>query len=479
MNRVILVIAFLVYQAVGINVMAFEKSISGQQLKQWSLVWGGDWRFGDYGVSVDNSGKARLMLFNTVNNENASGAGIVESQEGLYDRNAANEVRQALCDPSSQAGRGLDITPTDAAAVFSAACEMDGATQERQGHIGMLPENLFNKVTENARLIHRDLSESGVKKIWINALVQDVVRKNNNFLVTVRLINYGREAVSFTRPDLWSGKFREETLSVGGIEKNPSGKGGWEFELAGQPLENKSEFKGEVVTLEAGAHQDFVFQAMPEAKYKAGTYEFSLDAWMYLDWMDGESRQHSHVDFYSGKNSRKTITIDHDYPSTPQEREQWEAQHRASMSLQPVKPGETFTEDGLYRAVRVISGASYRSLQLKPFKAGDIATTENVRMPMESASGVEINGPVQWVWEASAPTRTKPFSSDYIEGTEHVCKPGAPCPRNGRWIERTEPDSWGGNYTYRLSSLITRRAGQQMPQVQGDAGETEWEWVGA
>jgi len=107
MNRVILVITFLVYQAVGINVMAFEKSISGQQLKQWSLVWGGDWRFGDYGVSVDNSGKARLMLFNTVNNENASGAGIVESQEGLYDRNAANEVRQALCDPSSQAGGGL------------------------------------------------------------------------------------------------------------------------------------------------------------------------------------------------------------------------------------------------------------------------------------------------------------------------------------------------------------------------------------
>ena len=154
---------------------------------------------------------------------------------------------------------------------------------------------------------------------------------------------------------------------------------------------------------------------LPDRKILVGSY--GVSAWVVMDLTIGNGSTRQRVGFHSDYKNPNHVTIDHDYPSTPQEREQWEAQHRASMSLQPVKPGETFVEDGLYRAVRLISGASYRSLQVKPF--------------------------------------------------------------NGRWIERIEPDSWAGNYTYRLSSLITRRAGQQMPQIQGDPGKTEWEWVGA
>jgi hypothetical protein len=235
----------------------------------------------------------------------------------------------------------------------------------------------------------------------------------------------------------------------------------------------------EVMRLLPGETFQYSFDGVPDRKILVGSY--GVSAWVVMDLTIGNDSTRQRVGFHSDYKNPNHVTIDHDYPSTPQEREQWEAQHRASMSHQPVKSGETFAEDGLYRAVRLIPGASYRSLQVKPFKAGDIATTENVRMPMESANGVEINGPVQWVWEGSAPTRTKPFSSDYIEGTEHVCTPGATCPRSGRWVARVRTGSeyLSPVYQYDLSHIIALRAGQQMPQIQGDAGKTEWEWVGA
>jgi hypothetical protein len=209
-----------------------------------------------------------------------------------------------------------------------------------------------------------------------------------------------------------------------------------------------------------------------------GTYAFSLNAWLYIDWKDGDEKQHSHVDFFSGKATRTTIKMDHDYPSTPQERERWEKTHRENMSLWPVKPGETFAEDGLYRAVRLADNGAYRSLQLVPFKAGDIATTDNVKMLMASASGTELNGPVQWLWEGSAPTPVKQWSFDLIEGTEHVCKAGAVCPRSGRWLARVHSGSFSasGSYHYDLAGIVTVRHGQSMPARTDGA---DWEWLGA
>jgi hypothetical protein len=311
--------------------------------------------------------------------------------------------------------------------------------------------------------------------VKLDVQVFSVERQKDGFMVAVNFVNSGKLPIKMFTPDNWKRQwgdaFSVEAASLDGKKK-------WSVDLLGLPLLNRSEFPDETIEILAGNRATFKFLIVPSVMVYRGAYRMNALVFTGITG-EGDVATMGKVNFRSNPSKATQITIERDYPSTPQEREQWEAQHRASMSLQPVKPGETFVEDGLYRAVRLISGAGYRSLQVKPFKAGDIATAENVRMPMESANGVEINGPVQWVWEASAPTRTKPFSSDYIEGTEHVCKPGAPCPRNGRWIERTEPDSWAGNYTYRFSSLITRRAGQQMPQIQGDPGKTEWEWVGA
>jgi hypothetical protein len=185
------------------------------------------------------------------------------------------------------------------------------------------------------------------------------------------------------------------------------------------------------------------------------------------------------VDFHSDYRNPTRVIFDRDYPSTSEEREQWEAQHRADMSYWPVKPGQVFAEDGLYRAVRTDGG--YLGLLLKPFKAGDVATTESVTMPMDSkhaAVGTNINGPVQWVWEASAPTPVKQWSFDLIDGTQQFCEPGVACPRSGRWVPRAMVGySFGSQETqYQLSDVVTRRRGEPMPSIEGNY--PSWEWVG-
>ncbi len=146
------------------------------------------------------------------------------------------------------------------------------------------------------------------------------------------------------------------------------------------------------------------------------------------------------------------------------------------MSSHPVNPGETFAEDGLYRAVRTTGNGAYRSLQLKPFKAGDIAPTGNVKMLLDAADGIEFDGPVQWLWAGSAPTPVKQYSFDIVEETRQFCKPGAVCPRGGRWLPRVR-EGWNSTH-YDLTGIVTLRRGDTMPAVKRAGDDADWEWIG-
>ena len=147
------------------------------------------------------------------------------------------------------------------------------------------------------------------------------------------------------------------------------------------------------------------------------------------------------------------------------------------MSSYPVKPGQTFAEDGLYRAARV-NTISRRSLQLVPFKAGAVATADNVKMLIEGGGGLSFDDPVQWLWEGSAPTPVKQYSFDMIEETRQFCEPGVPCPRSGRWVPRIR-QSWDKPARYDLAGIVTLRRGQPMPLINDANGRADWEWVGA
>lgn len=146
------------------------------------------------------------------------------------------------------------------------------------------------------------------------------------------------------------------------------------------------------------------------------------------------------------------------------------------MSSRPVNPGETFAEDGLYRAVRTTGNGAYRSLQLKPFKAGDVALTGNVKMLQEAADGIELDGPVQWRWEGSAPTPVKPYSFDTIDETRQFSEPGTPCPRSGRWLPRVR-EGWNST-RYDVAGIVTLRHGDTMPAAKHTGGDADWEWIG-
>jgi hypothetical protein len=290
---------------------------------------------------------------------------------------------------------------------FSAVCP-DGKSKVH-GNLDELSDDFARDYLALSANLKEFCVRNGIDLARLAVSAQSVSLVRGVMTVVVKFYNGGRESIGFIHPDIWP----SSSLMVVGVKGDD--ENAWRVKPRLERGDSGSKKAEEMIRLLPGETFQYSFDGVPDRKILVGSY--GVSAWVVMDLTIGNGSTRQRVGFHSDYKNPNHVTIDHDYPSTPQEREQWEAQHRASMSLQPVKPGETFVEDGLYRAVRLISGASYRSLQVKPF--------------------------------------------------------------NGRWIERIEPDSWAGNYTYRLSSLITRRAGQQMPQIQGDPGKTEWEWVGA
>jgi hypothetical protein len=446
----------------------------------FTLSWAGGMEYGSREITFDGERRFYLARGDTINSQSQTGVGVFELDIQNEMLSELKSVAGILCDGAIQKGGPETFDPP---ATFAVTCLQAGKIIRNSGSLRLIPENLQRKLFA---IVNKfiDLSYvEGKKIIKLDFLTDKIEHENNSIVVSVRFINSGNRWIKFTTPDQWPGTSVGGDLGVAPDKKigndNVNNKAiiDWGVGLAGRKLLNRDEFPEGIVTLKPGEARILKFQAIPDNKVSKGEYEFSGAAFMHIEYEGEGWGLSTHVDF---KPIKTRITIDRDYPSTPQEREEWEETHRATMSSQPVKPGETFAEDGLYRAVRLIAGASYRSLQVKPFKAGDIATTEDVRMPMESANGVEINGPVQWVWEGSAPTRATAFSSDYIAGTEHLCAPGTTCPRSGRWVARTRTSSDYSPPIYRhdLLHMIALRQGQKMPEIQGDAGKAEWEWVG-
>jgi hypothetical protein len=308
-------------------------------------------------------------------------------------------------------------------------------------------------------------------------------REKDGFLTSFRFINSGDYPIKFKAPDKWDTTMGRhmDILGVSGYRVGGGDDDQFGLALAGRSLADPKQFPADgEINLAPHSFVLLKIKTNSISKFSAGTYDLNIGAFMNIEVVGIQSNL-LRVDFHSDYKNPTRITFDRDYPSTSEEREQWEAKHRADTSFQPVKPGETFTEDGLYRAVTLIHGVRYRSLQVKPIKAGDVATTENVKMPMENGNGININGPVQWEWEATAPTPVKQYSFDMIDDTRQFCAPGSTCPRSGRWVARinARSNSLSPEYRHDLSSPVTLRRGQPMPSIR-DAGErADWEWVGA
>ncbi|WP_157662233.1 hypothetical protein [Burkholderia ubonensis] len=431
---------------------------------------------GDYGnneISVSEDGWLRVEVGDTVSNEKISGVGLYEARLDKESSGVVAEINHLLCasDASTPDGRYNEL--------FNAKCEIDGKVTERSSNLGGLGRDRAKKVMQGFEQLKKFGLENGRAIVKLDASVQSIVRSEKGIFVTVRFSNNGQYPISFDIPEKWRGGRNREILGVNGslVTSDDVTIG---FALAGRPMLNKGNFPDENVAIAPFSVVDLTMKGDSDDKFPAGVYEVNAVVHANIK-IDGIPNNLNYVNFHSDYKNPARVTFDRDYPSTPQEREQWESTHRASMSYNPVKPGETFVEDGLYRAVRLNSGGRYRSLQVMSFKAGDVATTDSVKMPMESGDGLHLNGPVQWIWEGSAPIPTKLFSSDYVEGTEQFCMSGATCPRGGRWMARVRVNAGYSTpeYRYDLSRIVTMRRGQPMPSIPNDAGNAEWEWVGA
>ncbi|CAE6852888.1 hypothetical protein R69927_07517 [Paraburkholderia domus] len=424
--------------------------------------------YGNNAISVSGD-VLTVEIGDSDGNRNVSGVGIYESRLKGENLVSARKLGELLCSPKDPAS---DVPIPD---LYVAKC----GGEIKSSYVRDFSRPVAIKIADLVDSLRNAGVQDGRKIVKLDVSLISIDRSKDGFLVSVRFDNSGDYPINFRTPDKWNPVIGRnmDILGVNGRRigsKSPDSEIG--FGLAGKLLENPGGFPDGKVTLAPRSSVTFKMKTTSVSKFAAGTYELNAGAFMNIE-VTGIQSSLVRVDFHSDYKNPTRVTFDRDYPSTPQEREQWEAYQRTRLSYFPVNPGEKFAEDGLYRAVRTTGSGAYRSLQLVPFKAGDVATRDNVKMLMASASGTELNGPVQWVWEGSAPTPVKQWSFDITEGTEHVCKAGTVCPRSGRWLARVHSGSFftAGSYRYDLAGIVTLRHGQSMP-VRNDGAD--WEWLG-
>lgn len=427
-------------------------------------------------MTYDGEGKFHFAKGDTINDDHETGVGVFSLSLQNSDVLQLNDVARTLCDKEIQTGGPETHDP---AAMFSVVCLEEGSVMRRSGSLRLIPERFRHQVFDAPFRLSDQARSDGKKIIKLDFSTVGIERKGNHYIVSVRFINSGARWIRFKTPDQWGGTTVGGRLGVGavgkisqrgGIEASPKS---WAFGLGAKNLINRGEFPDGIVTLHPGQDKVLKIETTPDYIAEKGQYEFSGIVFMRIEYEGHGWGLSPQVDF---KPIKSRITFDHDYPSTSQDREQWEATQRATMSSRPVNPGETFAEDGLYRALRTTGNGAYRSLQLRPFKAGDVAPTGNVRMLQEAADGIELDGPVQWLWEGSAPTPVKPYSFDTIDETRQFSEPGTPCPRSGRWLPRVR-EGWNST-RYDVAGIVTLRHGDTMPAAKHTGGDADWEWIG-
>ncbi len=431
--------------------------IDGPDVERFSVSILGDHQFGTNSIGVwVESGKIRVNLSNAFDKQ-FDGAGVIDAQLSSDDIGRASEVFKKLCKTVGVPPAG-DLPP-DTLNVYSINCMQDGKSITHQGRLSDLPRDLAFEVFDFYQKSLEKYIKSGRAIERISAMVSEVQREKEDFLVGVTFANGGQYAVSMQTPDQWKAIWQER-LDIGG--KRIDGGSEWRASLAGLPIVNKAGLStkaenlamgesGTFVTIPAGGSVTFKFRATPDGKIPKGTYKFGVLVVATMTTL-GDAPNLSRVNFGSNSEKSPSFTFDTDYPSTPDEWKDYEARQREKMSSRPVRPGEAVVEPGYYRAV---SASGERG----QFVVGLLRSEQAESLGRKSD---------RWLWDADLAIKVQ-------------CKPGEPCPREGRWVARTMASGLRGTDSTHPETERYMLAGQIAPDLGRLGGVVPyhyWYWLG-
>ncbi|WP_157377324.1 hypothetical protein [Burkholderia ubonensis] len=416
----------------------------------------GDHQYGANGIGVWlSSERVRLGLSNTIDKD-YDGIGLVESHLTQGDLKLAKDIHDQLCRAvEEKSAIALHVPPM---MTYSLRCVRDGKTEQFQGKLCELPKELAFRLDDFLNTSIKQYKHEGRAIVKFDAVVTDVIKEKDKFLVSVKFVNSGRYPVQIRTPDQWS-KLWGERLDISGFLN--SGNGEWRADLAGLPVVNKGDLpvetialpmggSGTFVTIPAGGSMTFKSLAVPSGKVAKGTYEFGALVFTNVN-VDGVPGVGGRVNFGSDRTKSGHVTFDTDFPSTPGEWMDYEARKRVDLSSRLVEPGSTIPAAGYYRAV---SESGQRSQFLTEFREDTIAPVP----------GRQFH---RWEWEADL---AKPVR----------CRPNEVCPRDGRWVARTMTmGSSNADQTF-YEHERRFRVGDLMPMVDTiGAPYLYWAWLGA
>ncbi|CAD6546903.1 hypothetical protein LMG27952_04492 [Paraburkholderia hiiakae] len=426
-------------------------------VERFSVSILGDHQFGTNSVGVwVESGKIRVNLSNAFDKQ-FDGAGVIDAQMSNDDIGRASDVFGKLCKASGASP--ANKLPIDTLNIYSINCMQDGKPIRHQGRLSDLQRDLALEVFDFYQKSLEKYIRNGRAIERIGVTVSEVQREKEDFLVGVTFVNGGQYAISMRTPDQWKAIWQEK-LDIGG--KRIEGTDEWRASLAGLQIANKAELSiktenltmgesGTFVTIPAGGSVTFKFRVRPHGKIPKGTYKFGVLIVTTMTTL-GDAPNLSRVNFGSNSEKSPSFTFDTDYPSTPDEWNDYEAHQRQKMSSQPVRPGEAVVEPGYYRNV---SASGERGQFVVGLLRGERTAT------LDRASD-------RWVWDADL-------------ALEARCKPGKPCAREGRWVARTLMMGLGDRDETHPEFERYMRVGEIAPELSSLGGYAPyhyWQWLG-
>ncbi len=314
----------------------------------FSLSWSADLKYGSRRFAFDGERKFYFSEGDTINDKDKKGIGVFSLVLQNSELQDLKIVARTLCDKDIQSG-GPETT--DPGVTFSVVCTgEDGTAVHRSGSMRLIPERFNRAIFDLPYELAERAWTQGSRIIKLDFETLTVERKGNHRVVAVRFINSGERWIRFKTPDQWGGSTTAGLLGVSAANVfNKNGQkekvdNSWAFALGGGKLINQNGFEDGWVLLNAGESKILKFEVNPSVEALRGGYEFTGAAFMRIEYEGDGWGLATNVDF---RPIKSRVNIDHDYPSTPQEREEWEKTHREKISQRPVKPDATLTEDEL------------------------------------------------------------------------------------------------------------------------------------